>query len=270
MIPNPVRVCPKCGYARSASETAPQWQCPACGIAYHKYAAYLASAKQGARAMVTPPRAGEAPPAPAVDGSVWALIAANVFALGVALWQDWGAAPLMLLYWGQSVVIGIANVFRILALDRFSTENFTMNNRPVEPTPATKRQVAVFFAMHYGLFHAVYLVFLVAGPRGEPLTPWFWACTAAFALNHLWSYRYNRDIDRQGTPNIGTLMFTPYLRIVPMHLTIIFGGLLGGARPGLLLFGALKTVADVAMHFVEHAQLQKVRAAKSRREAAAS
>ena len=30
-------VCPKCHYERKPSETAPDWQCPACGIAYAKY-----------------------------------------------------------------------------------------------------------------------------------------------------------------------------------------------------------------------------------------
>ena len=29
--------CPKCGYVRAAAETAPDWQCPNCGIAYLKY-----------------------------------------------------------------------------------------------------------------------------------------------------------------------------------------------------------------------------------------
>ena len=53
-------------------------------------------------------------------------------------------------------------------------------------------------------------------------------------------------------------MFTPYLRIVPMHLTIIFGGLMAHTNAGLLLFGVLKTVADVAMHAVEHRRLAQV------------
>lgn len=96
-------------------------------------------------------------------------------------------------------------------------------------------------------------------PTWSRYAPWFWACTAVFAVNHLWSYRYNRDLDRQGTPNIGTLMFTPYLRIVPMHMTIIFGGLFVHAGAGLLLFGTLKTAADVAMHVAEHAQIKKIR-----------
>jgi hypothetical protein len=258
-------VCPKCGHVRAGAETAPAWQCPACGIAYSKYPAYLAAAKARAQRIVTPPLTREEMPQIALDGSVWALVAANVLALGIALWQGWGARPLMLLYWGQSVVIGIANVFRMLALEKFSTENFTINDRAVEPTPAVKAQVALFFAVHYGFFHLGYFVFIAVGDRGAPIEwSWFGLCTAAFALNHLWSYRYNCALDRQGTPNIGTLMFTPYLRIIPMHLTIIFGGMLFEGTAALLLFGGLKTVADVAMHRVEHAQLQKVRAAAAR------
>jgi hypothetical protein len=249
-------VCPKCGHARTAAEVAPAWQCPTCGIAYGKYQAYL----EHARKAVTPLRADDTAPRYALDGSVWSLIAANVVALVIARYQGWSMVSLMLVYWMQSVIIGIANVFRMLALEHFSTENFTINHQPVDPTPETKWRLAGFFALHYGFFHFVYLLFLIGFSRGEPLfTPWIWACSAAFALNHLWSYRYNRDHDRQGTPNIGTLMMTPYLRIVPMHLTTLCGDLFTHGRAGLLLFGALKTAADVAMHMVEHTQIKAVR-----------
>lgn len=224
-------------------------------MAYAKYRTYLA----GARNAMTPPRASDEAPGWTLDGSIWSLIGANLLAIGAAIYDGWGVTSLMALYWGQSVVIGIANVFRMLALDRFSTKNFRINDRPVEPTSATKRHVALFFAVHYGVFHAVYFAFLIADARATLFPPWFWICVAAFAVNHLWSYRYNLELDRRGTPNIGTLMFTPYIRIVPMHLTIIFGALLGGTVAGLLLFGILKTVADVAMHIVEHQQLKKVR-----------
>jgi hypothetical protein len=249
-------ICPKCGHLRTAADVAPAWQCPACGIAYDKYRAYL----EHARRAVTPLRAGDSAPHHALDGSVWSLVAANLIALGIARVQGWSMATLMLVYWTQSVIIGVANVFRMLALERFSTENFTINDRPVDPTPETKRQVAAFFALHFGFFHLIYFFFLMGMAQGAPLfTPWIWACTATFALNHFWSYRYNRDQDRLGTPNIGTLMFTPYLRIVPMHLTFIFGDVFTHARAGLLLFGALKTGADVAMHIATHAQIKMVR-----------
>ena len=40
--------CPKCGYTRKMGETAPDWQCPSCGVAYAK--ADTASAKAYASA----------------------------------------------------------------------------------------------------------------------------------------------------------------------------------------------------------------------------
>lgn len=51
-------------------------------------------------------------------------------------------------------------------------------------------------------------------------------------------------------------MFFPYARIIPMHLTIIFGGMflyLGiGSVFVLVLFLGLKAVADLIMHIIEH------------------
>ena len=64
------------------------------------------------------------------------------------------------------------------------------------------------------------------------------------------------DSPGRGTPNIGTLMFTPYLRVVPMHLTIVFGAVAMGAT-GVLVFGGMKLVAGVMMHLAEHRLLSR-------------
>lgn len=74
-----------------------------------------------------------------------------------------------------------------------------------------------------------------------------------FFLNHLFSYLYNRPKDTK-KQNIGSLMFYPYARIIPMHLTIIFGPACNLSLP---LFLLLKTIADVIMHSVEHNVLRK-------------
>jgi hypothetical protein len=84
---------------------------------------------------------------------------------------------------------------------------------------------------------------------------WLVATFVGFMVSHGQSHREHVDSDLRHTRNIGALMFIPYLRIIPMHLTIIFGALLGNGG-GVLLFGALKTAADVAMHKVEHRMLQ--------------
>ena len=254
-------LCPKCGHAREALASAPDWQCPACGIAYHKYAGYLERTK----AALVPPAAGAPRPSTSWDGSVWALLGANLLALAIAVAADWSAVSMMLLYWGQSVVIGLFNAARIASLDRFSTDNFQINGRDVEPTAGVRLQVTLFFLMHYGIFHAVYLLFLVMdGSGGAHLDGWFLVCIVIFAFNHAWSYRYNLALDRQGTPNIGTLMFTPYVRIIPMHFTIIFGSIAFDSQGTLILFGLLKTGADVAMHATEHRLLQTTTAIDAR------
>ncbi|NIP29465.1 MAG: hypothetical protein GTN99_09095 [Candidatus Dadabacteria bacterium] len=60
------------------------------------------------------------------------------------------------------------------------------------------------------------------------------------------------------TPNIGTMMFFPYARILPMHFTIIFGGSIAKASSkSLVLFLVLKTLADLIMHMIEHAQARQ-------------
>ncbi len=78
----------------------------------------------------------------------------------------------------------------------------------------------------------------------------FLLCSPAFAFNHLFSYRYHRALDQAGT-----LMFTPYIRIVPMHLSIVLGESLAGSV-NILLFGVLKTIADTLTHVVEHKRLR--------------
>jgi hypothetical protein len=196
--------------------------------------------------------------------STRSLVVVNLATLAVALGLDWPLSTLMWPYWIQSVVIGYYSRKRILALGRFSTENFTMNDQPVSATPATQRSVANFFTVHYGFFHFGYLMFLI---KELPALAWWdvlgWlALGLSFAWNHRLSFEQNVATDRQGTPNIGTLMFLPYARILPMHFTILLGGTVaGGGARAVLIFGALKTLADVLMHFVEHRVLQRSRTA---------
>ena len=245
--------CPKCGHVRGAEATNPEWQCPACGIAYNKF-------KPGRVRERLKPLAAEAPQ-PSVFGqtSVWALTLANFFAIVIAVWAGWSLADLMYVYWGQSMLIGLGYVVRILQLDKFSTEGFKINNRSVDPTPETKRQTAGFFVIHFGIFHVVYLLFIAQDLGLGSLFSLGWiACIGSFAVNHWFSFRYHLEQDKRGEPNIGTLMFTPYLRIIPMHLTIIFGSTMADGA-SLLLFGLLKTGADVLMHVVEHKTLGRKR-----------
>lgn len=247
--------CPKCGHVRTAADTNPEWQCPKCQIAYVKYrpgAARLgARLAAGGREMAAEAKS---------DGSVYTLLAANLVALMIAYLTRMSLRDLMLVYWMQSVIIGISSVSRILSLERFSTENLKINNQPVEETPQSKWQIAGFFTLHYGIFHLVYLGFLAfegeASPHSGTAFGYF-LCALVFAANHGYSLLQNVRRDALGMPNIGTLMFLPYARIVPMHVTILTGGSFYGGAQAFAIFGALKIAADVVMHTVEHHVLSK-------------
>jgi hypothetical protein len=217
------------------------------------------------------------------DHALRNILASNALTAAVALLFDWSLLAVLWPFWIQSVVIGVFARRRILKLVEFSTEGLKINERSVEPTPATRTEVANFFALHYGLFHFFYFVFLagftatsISGGGVVPVTDGgtgevtqvvigvlgpidlvlFLGLGYAFWRTHAASHREHVAADLGGRPNIGTLMFMPYLRILPMHLSIILGAVLGGST-AVLLFLALKTAADAGMHMIEHALLAK-------------
>lgn len=195
------------------------------------------------------------------DLSLLALIFSNLAVIIWALIEGWSLGVLMWVYWSQSVNIGIFWFFKILSLKEFSTEGFKINNRSVEPTVHTKKQTAVFFLIHYGFFHLIYSVFLGGMFKSVKLVPIFLMAGVFFAYQ-CFSFFYNRKWENKQKPNIGTMMFFPYARIIPMHITIILGGFLSGGMSGTLdeafvkrvplaVFMLLKTGADVFMHIRE-------------------
>jgi hypothetical protein len=236
------RACPKCTYVRTGLDRNPAWQCPSCHVAYAKFVPQEVVAH--GRAM-----AGEA----RSDRSLFVLIVVNVIVLAVAVATRMDVRGLMLVYWLQSVIIGVCTVVRILGLGGFSARGLVMNGRPVPQSEGAKVAIAGFFAAHYGVFHFAYLGFLVAGTSRTLMSygPLL-ACGIAFLVNHLYSLGHNMKKDAAGAPHIGMLMFLPYARVIPMHATILFALAFPRSIFALLLFGVLKIAADALMHTVEH------------------
>ncbi|PZQ10694.1 MAG: hypothetical protein DI564_15340 [Rhodanobacter denitrificans] len=189
--------------------------------------------------------------APPRDHEYLGLLVSNLLVLILAIWQDWPVAMLIWPFWLQSVVIGALHVQRMLALRDFSTEGLKANGRPVPETEAGKRSTAWFFAFHYGFFHVGYLVFL-SSMAPVPAGEWRWVLIggAAFAIGQLFEQRAVLVRDARGRPNLGFLMFMPYLRVVPMHLAIAAGFSRSGPA-ALIGFVALKTLADLGMAAAE-------------------
>jgi hypothetical protein len=188
------------------------------------------------------------------DLSLLPLLLSNGLAIWWAARDHLSLQTVMMMYWAQSVAIGAVNVLRILALREYSTEDFRMGG-PLSPSFGTKLKIAGFFTLHYGFFHVVYLVFILAAmTRGhvDVNVPFVLYGAALFAGTDLAALALHWSAETRGR-NIGRVMFAPYARIVPMHLAIIFGGFVN-FHPGLTLwlFQGLKTVADIATHLIQH------------------
>jgi hypothetical protein len=189
------------------------------------------------------------------------LVLANALTLIAAIILDWAPAWLLWPYWIQSVVIGWYARKRMLNLDRFSTKGFTSGGQPVPEDDSGKRSTASFFAFHYGFFHVGYLVFLLGSHWVDGLWNWLalLACGVSFVLSQRATYAVQHAADLRGVPNLGRMMVTPYLRIVPMHLIILFGaGSDGEGNAGvLILFTVLKTASDLALDAIDRRWAEK-------------
>lgn len=182
--------------------------------------------------------------------AAWGLVIANLALLGWAWHRDWGLADLLWPYWWQSVLIGGYTVARMVSLQHARTEGLVIppGYDPQQVVRGAKWIFAVFFAIHYGMFHLLYLGFIGAMPgtaTGMGWLGWLVALVVLVGSQHL-TFRDHRRRDASTPPNLVALMMLPYVRILPMHLIAVFGALLTGGTTALLVFGLLKTCADLA------------------------
>jgi hypothetical protein len=107
--------------------------------------------------------------------------------------------------------------------------------------------------------------FMRNGTNGNETNFIFYAATTFF-ISYLIEFINSRKEEQEVLPNLGKLMFAPYARIIPMHLTIILGGFIGAAGSFfsadtnlaiIVLFTSIKTVVDLITHSADIGKLIK-------------
>jgi Family of unknown function (DUF6498) len=227
--------CPKCGYARNPQTPGPRWHCPSCYTAYSDFAPRPAASSLAVETWA--------------NSSFVVLIGANLLTIAAVVWFGLSLGQVMFVYWTQSVLIGLSFFIRML-VNLWWTKSFT----------GDKGFYPFFFVAHYGIFHIVYLFFLLMAPQFAQAKPVRvegvgGSLVLVFAFAHAYSLWYNIRRDRIGKPDVTTMFWLPYARIIPMHATIILGATFAGGA--MLLFLALKALADVMMHVAEHYVLRR-------------
>ncbi|MBN1941132.1 MAG: hypothetical protein JW772_03040 [Candidatus Diapherotrites archaeon] len=201
------------------------------------------------------------------DSTFTLLLFSNIATIILALSLNWGLMTILWGYWLQSVIIGFFTFIKLLILSS-KTSNETIG-------PLGGVFLAFFFAAHYGLFHFGYMMFLIffslfgfvseaqGFPTGALAMPIDFLgiaiMGAIFFVTHGFSFVYHLQKSKGQQVTMGTMhstMMEPYKRIVPMHLTILFGGwiiMIGMAHQIVLVFFLLlKTAADLWGHGTKH------------------
>ena len=209
-----------------------------------------------------------------------ALILANLFPLAGVLLYQWDVLSLLLLYWAETVVVGVMNIPRIICtqtddmaagmekLTGGSVPALPFNWRPKIPTTVLKVFLVPFFIFHYGMFCYIHLSLLlhlfsddvepmsIATSTLDPWQPAFWIAVAAIFCSH-WYLFFRNYIGRREYKwaSMPVLIFRPYVRIAILHGVIIIGAMLltkfRSPLVMLLPLIALKIFIDLRLHQID-------------------
>lgn len=185
------------------------------------------------------------------DPSTVLLFVSNIATIVVAIWQQWDIATILLVYWGQAVSIGFFNILRIRLLNSPAFSGMSVNGVSADTIPGVQNFLVKFFIGHYGAFMIMYLVFILVFFDANLLAAV--PGIILFFTNHAFSYQYNSQRDLKHLKSGTRLIFFPYLRIIPMHIIIAGAAIFSKAGAfSVIVFLSLKTIADLAMHIIEH------------------
>ena len=181
--------------------------------------------------------------------SAISLVLANLVPLAGAIFLDWNAGQVVFLYWLESLIIGVLNIFKI---NKASARDQAKKNQ-------SKKFLVSFFMFHYGIFMFVHLIFVLIIFKIDIVS--FWSLLLSFAClvaSHLVSYQANFIGKREYQKvSPSKQLFAPYKRVIVMHFTIFGAGWAlisfgGDGIAGLAVLVIIKIVVDLASHRFEH------------------
>lgn len=179
-----------------------------------------------------------------LDYYVLSLIFANIVTVVTTLALKIDLKSILFIYLSQSIIIGFFTILKFV----FYSEN-SSDEKWVRLL--TKMFFIIFFMFHYGLFHIVYYVFITSELFGLKSVSYFSVGIFLPVLSFfIWSIM---DFFRRKTITDYTMIFfRPYYRIIPMHLTIVLGGIILSLISNsvtysivLVFFLVLRSIADI-------------------------
>lgn len=217
-----------------------------------------------------------------------ALIAVNVVPLFGVLFLGWDLFTIMFLFWAESAVIAFYTILKLVTIKKLTLDSHKQKQIEQQFGNSAKAKKIIagvtiivklfmtgFFIVHFGIFMAVHLAFIVGffGTQESftldaELLPGLILTVrsllpviALMFVSHGISFVQNFSRkNEQSLLDAQSTMMLPYKRVVIMHITILIGGfltmLLGTPVWALVLLIVLKGFGDLRGHLKEHARLQ--------------
>ena len=190
---------------------------------------------------------------PSVKVSLIALILINLASVLGIIFLKWNSGFILLSYWLESLVVGFYTVLKMRKARKIGDVKAHIGSKSVKPE---KYFLIPFFIIHYGIFmfgHLAFLLVIVSiNSNINSVTDtiiWLPIFFIALLLSHGISYRQNFIGNKEyENKDVSQIMMSPYARIIPMHIAILVGFMLGS--PAILLV-LIKTVIDVFSHIKE-------------------
>lgn len=167
--------------------------------------------------------------------SIISLIVTNIVAIIFAVVFHWKLEAVILLYWGQNIIIGIFGVYKLII-----TKNiiFTKSKKIIlskkDQIALEKKYWATFekkikkrvtisnFGLAFFLFNWIYLFFFIDFIDIGPTLYIILIPLGLFLLNHSISFFVNYKKDSRTPIKYDQFMSLVFIRIVPIHFFIIF------------------------------------------------
>jgi len=188
---------------------------------------------------------------------VISLIAANLVPLFGVLFADWSLFAILILFWSENIILGFYNILKMASV-----------KTSLPALQVAKFFMIPFFAVHYGGFclgHGMFILIFFNKDKFsfDPFSDISWPNpnilfgVAALFVSHGVSFFINYIIKGERTKaSLPILMFSPYARIVILHIAIVFGGIfvmvLNSPVFMLVILIILKIGLDIALHRIEH------------------
>jgi hypothetical protein len=186
--------------------------------------------------------------------SVLVLIAANLVPLFGVYFFGWNTGEILLLYWSESAIIGFYTVAKMVVakLPPKQVKLYAGSENASMAANALKFFYIPFFIVHYGGFMLGHLVFIMVlfAPSFSlgflaGMAVGFASLLVSHGVSFVTNYLEKKEYEKT---SIDRLMFSPYPRIIAMHLTIIFGAFINAP---LVILIAGKTAIDLWSHLEE-------------------